>query len=227
MIAGEQGGVCTVKRVSERAANLARREEFQLASRVEQRETGKVFIKYSATAASRPFLDIVAEREEFAAGQFKGQAEVVIGRRQGDALVYPFLEAPNLEEQIGLEVMQGKKDFALDSVMRYAHFLSGLPQLDCAPSQFCDFIGAEPMETAMSCIAFGPYDCIPRNLICDTTGWKVLDAEWTFPFPIPIDFLLWRGIRSLIFGLQTIIQARTSGQTPVMLYQGSGFRTWI
>jgi len=87
----------------------------------------------------------------------------VIGRRQDDVLVYPFLEAPNLEEQIGLEILQNRKDFALDSVVQYAHFLSGLPHLDCVPSQFRDFLGFKAMETAMTCVTFGPYDCIQET----------------------------------------------------------------
>jgi len=207
---------------SEGTANLDRREEFQLASRVEQRGADRVFIKFPANAASRPFIDLIAEREKFAARQFRGQAEVVIGRRQDDVLVYPFLEAPNLEEQIGLEILQNRKDFALDSVVQYAHFLSGLPHLDCVPSQFRDFLGFKAMETAMTCVTFGPYDCIPRNLICDSSGWNVLDSEWTFSFAMPVDFLLWRGIHSLVFGLQQIIQARTNGKAPVILYQGYG-----
>ena len=74
----------------------------------------------------------------------------------------------------------------------------------------------------MACLAFGPYDCIPRNLIYGSTGWKVLDNEWTFPIPIPIDFLLWRGIYSLVLGLQPIIQAHTNGKAPVVLCQGYG-----
>lgn len=222
MIASKQTEACGSNGVGQRAANPNRREAFQLVSWVEARGTEKVFIKFSTGPASRPFLNVVAEREAFATRQFAGLAEVVVGSRQDDALVYPFLENPNLEEQIGLHIMQGEKDFALDSVMRYAHFLSGLQQVVCAPSQFCDFLGAEAMEAVLVCLTFGPYDCIPRNLICDSTGWKVVDLEWTFPFPIPMDFLLWRGLHSLVSGLQPVIQAHTGGKAPVLLYQGYG-----
>jgi hypothetical protein len=206
------------------SSSFGRRKEYQLANRVEQRQTGRVFIKCSTNPASRPFLDVICEREKLAAERFRGHAEVVSGSKVGDSLVYSFLDKLTLEQEIGRIMSTGDTDFALSAVRQYRKFLDALPRVRCLPSGFYDFLGVGqiPGEKPVDCLDFGPYDCIPRNLIRDSTGWKVLDSEWTFPFPLPVDFLFWRGIHSLVYGLQKLIQSMVNAGSPVILYQGYG-----
>lgn len=167
---------------------------------------------------------MVAAREEFAVGQFQGRAEVVRGRMEGGELVYPFVAAPTLESEIGSEILRGSRGFALETVMSYRQFLDDLPRRECVPEAFFDFLGLDRTapRRSMACVAFGPFDCIPRNLVRERGGWKVLDLEWTFEFPIPVEFIFWRGLLSLVAGLQQPIQAGASKENPVVLYCGYG-----
>ena len=35
-------------------------------------------------------------------------------------------------------------------------------------------------------------DLIFANIMVQGNTWTVIDYEWTFDFPVPVDFLLWR-----------------------------------
>ncbi|MBI2924464.1 MAG: hypothetical protein HYY24_02035 [Verrucomicrobia bacterium] len=202
----------------------SRRAEYRIERRVEARGPGKVFVRSAASEAARPFLTTIWERERFAEKRFAGKARVIAGEWEGDSLVYPFLGQPTLEQQIGAAIEQGSADFGLSLVQAYAAFLAGLPSSRCVPSRFFDFLGCATAagEAPVACVDFGPYDCIPRNLIFEGGGWTVLDLEWTFDFPIPVEFLIWRGVTSLVHALQTAIQQRASREAPVVLYRGFG-----
>lgn len=205
----------------EKTVNFNRREEYQLGHRVANHKAARWFVKYAANRKSESFLQTVAQREEFAEKRFCSHAVVIRGVKQGNALVYPFFDAPNLEQQIGQKIASSD-DFAVNSVLKYRDFICNLPRTDSIPTQFLEFLGASS-EFSVSCLTFAPYDCIPRNLLWKSDGWKVMDNEWTFSFPLPVKFLLWRGIHSLIMDLQGVIQTNVDKQKPVLLYSGYGY----
>jgi hypothetical protein len=127
-----------------------------------------------------------------------------------------------LEERISTAIGQGEEGFGLALVKEYVAFIRSLPTTLCVPSAFYDFINYSATSSLLECLTFGPYDCIPRNIIVDLNGWKIIDSEWTLDFPIPRKFLLWRGLVSLLRALQGRIQAHVSQRSPVFLLQGHG-----
>ncbi|MGD2094095.1 MAG: hypothetical protein PVH77_03710, partial [Phycisphaerales bacterium] len=49
-----------------------------------------------------------------------------------------------------------------------------------------------------------------------------IDNEWTFDYPLPIDYLVFRGILTLIVGLQSYIKIYSSKDEPAALFRGYG-----
>jgi hypothetical protein len=97
--------------------------------------------------------------------------------------------------------------------------------VDCIPTEFYDFLGwksSEP-EQPVQCLSFGPFDTIPKNILVNGDEWTLLDLEWTFSFPVPVQYLFWRGLSSLTTDFQQDIQRAASSQSPIIPYCGYGF----
>jgi hypothetical protein len=202
--------------------NRWRCEEYRVERRVELRGQKKVFVRRATNELSAKFLSDVYYRERFAAQAFQGKAEVVGGEWENDKLVYRYLHEPTLEEKISAAIEANEEGFGSALVKEYVAFVRSLPTTLCVPSAFYDFINYSATSSLLECLTFGPYDCIPRNVIIGRDRWKILDLEWTFEFPLPQKFVLWRGLLSLLRALQGHIQAHVSQQSPVFLLQGHG-----
>ena len=203
--------------------NLLRRPEYRIEKRVEQRGVKKVFVKSAATEASKPFLARIYEREQIAAHYFDRKAKVITGSWDKETLIYPYIESPTLEENISTAIKQREEGFGVALVTKYADFLRALPTTMCVPTAYYDFIRWQATDTQpVECLTFAPYDCIPRNIVMNGGKWRLLDLEWTFKFPLPQEFLFWRGLMSLLGGLQQSIQAHVSEREPAILFRGYG-----
>ena len=50
----------------------------------------------------------------------------------------------------------------------------------------------------------------------------IIDNESTYDFPVPIDFVIWHAIRTLVVDLQAQIQSHVCKERPVILLSGHG-----
>jgi hypothetical protein len=202
----------------------ARREEFRVSKHLETKGSKSLFIRAADSAKAKRFIELISEREKLATIRFGNIAEVVVGKLDGDRLIYPFVSNPTLENEIRTALDSENFITAHNLISEYIFLISSLPKDDCIPREFFKFLKYVPpsLEGKMCCIEFAPIDCIPRNLVRRGGKWKVLDLEWTFEFPLPVEFLIWRGMTSLLSGLQATIQKHTSSRFPVTLYRGFG-----
>lgn len=219
----EAGRVGAAAGAKERTAWHTRREEYRVVNRIELRNQQQVFVRSAAAAASRPFLTTILEREDLAASRLNGQAEVVRGRLDNGEIVYPFLDKPTFEQHVAAAILKHPGDHGVEAVLNYRGFLTRLPAENAVPEAFLRFLGCpRGCSSPMPCLQLGFYDLIPRNILLDGGRRLLIDLEWTFDFPIPANFVLWRGLFSLMHGLQTAIQRHCSPDSPLLLYSGHG-----
>ncbi len=203
---------------------IKRKQEFKLDSYVLQEENCCIFVKKAASSEAVGFLNVILERENKAKEFFKDNARVITGTLNGNCIYYPFINLQSLEKLIETSLDNREINLCTEYVSSYIHFLQKLPTVECYPEDFITRFGISPSYVASSarCFTAGPIDCIPSNILVDEASWYVLDHEWFFDFPIPVDFLIYRGIISLICRLQISIQAATNKQYPSVLYDGYG-----
>ena len=111
-------------------------------------------------------------------------------------------------------------------------FVSGLPSQKCVPTEFLKELKLpeHEIQESVCCIDCGILDCVPRNVMFDTDKNKyfIIDNEFTYDFPIPMDFLIWSGINTLVTELQDVIQPMVSQSRPVAIFSGHGInRSYI
>ena len=136
----------------------------------------------------------------------------------GDGVRFSFAEGDTLENRIDRLLFAGKEEEAKALFISFADFLLSLAEKDARPFQMTeDFervfgqveentkiqegqienveetIEEEREKLLLSSLKLSNIDLIPANIMV-STHWEMIDYEWTFEFPIPLQFILYRMI---------------------------------
>jgi hypothetical protein len=189
-------------------ANMARKSELRTNKKIYQNGREKLFVMSADNDNSMKFLHEIVDREVLAKKYFGDDAEVVAGRLEGSSLIYPYMPFPTVA------IANGDSGFGRFWIDEYLRFLSRLPAKQCVPKEFMKEMGIAYREVhkPLRCLCCGPLDCIPHNILVDQKAgkWYIVDNEFTYDFPVPVDFLIWRAIGSLV------------NDRPVVLFGGHG-----
>ena len=162
----------------------------------------KVIVKYPLTEEACGHLEKMArsyERQCLVFGGTKIHPNVCKRINDGEGhlkkLEFEYLTGPTLEDELSTCVNEGRVD---DGIMVIRNFCDTLRHLaeDRSFEMTDDFrkiFGNEEMPEGMTSLLITDIDLIFTNFIMDG-GWNVIDYEWTFDFPVPIDFVIYRAI---------------------------------
>jgi len=207
-----------------------RKPQFRLIYNISKKDNKKIFIKSAATQDAFDFLKNVIKKENLSKDFFGDNAIVVCGTFKDNCIYYPYLTYPTLEQLIIDDIHNGNHNFGISFIEKYVSFINNLPSKQCRPERFLQEFGirSDEFEKPVKCLLLGPIDCIPANILVNGNTWHIIDHEWTYEFPMPTDFIIYRGIYSLIIHLQELIQSHASMEQPITLLQGYGKnRTYI
>ena len=205
-------------------SNELRKHEFRTNMRICVDDGKKYFIKSAYNDKSIPFIGEIARRESLAEKFFSNKAEVVKSRPIDSSLCYNFIELPSLDELISNAIGENATAFGKSILQEYKHFLETLPWKECIPEKFMQefCLPSGHITRPIKCLTHAPFDCVPHNIKVGSRKWYIIDNEWTFDYPLPIDYLLFRGILTLIINLQSHIKIHSSKDQPVTLFWGYG-----
>ncbi len=131
-----------------------------------------------------------------------------------------------MHELLAQEIKNGDSEFGRSWIDEYIRFLYKLPSNNCIPDEFIKELGISSNEIPkpVYCLNCGIIDCVPHNILIDQRSNKyyIIDNEFIYNFPIPIDFLIWRGISTLVYDLQDHIQSHVCRERPVVIFCGHG-----
>lgn len=205
-------------------ANQRRKPEYRTNIRMCVNGRDKIVIKSADSNKSVGFIQEIAERETLAQKFFDKKAKVVTGRLNGSSLHYPYIKFPSVEDLVADALERGDLDFGKSIIEQYIQFLHSLPSRTCIPQQFMhEFeIPSREIIRAVKCFDCAIIDCIPRNIKVGPQSWYIIDSEWTSDYPLPIDYVVFRALATLVIDLQAYIQIKASKNMPVVLYWGHG-----
>lgn len=210
-------------------ANMRRKSRFRTNKRICRKGPEKLFIRSADDSDATGFIYEILRRDMLAKEYFGGKAEVVCGELSGNSLIYPYIEIPTLVELMAKRIDDGDREFGKSWIDEYRRFLLGLPTKRCVPKEFMKELGIARREVPkpLPCFCCGVIDCIPHNIMVDEqhNKWYITDNEWTFDFPVPVDFVVFRALYSLVAELQTHIQLQVDQTQPVVRFSGYGLNS--
>jgi hypothetical protein len=134
----------------------------------------------------------------------------------------------SLYKRVAFELRKSRHDKANELLRLYVQKVYSLDTLRTYPRQFLSMIaqvGNENCRTEIECLSRGILDLMPRNIMVDGSRWIVIDNEWSFDFPTPRIFLLFRAIRELAVLIQREIRMSTNALNPAVAVFGRGVQT--
>jgi SAM-dependent methyltransferase len=199
-------------------ANHSRRPAYRTCVSIRLENGATKVVKIADNRQAEDFIRELPLRERLAQSFFAGRATVVTGELSGSEIAYPYLEYPTLKELIACATADDDPATEQRLIDQYLEFVRSLPSHECVPDKFLlEFAGVSAGPgRKLRCLDCAPADCIPANIFVGPDGWHIIDSEWTLPFPMPMDFLIFRAIHSLTYDLQFYIQKRASTRHPVV-----------
>jgi len=210
--------------------NTQRRREFQTRTVITEESGEKMVYKCAAGLESRPFIKLIVEREERNIDYLEGQFEVLRGCLQGDRIKYAYLGGRSLKDMIIEHMKEGHHDAACELLKEYVKRINSLGRINAVPEVFlCDIVNDSANEfAAIDCLERGVLDLICKNILISGGHWIVIDNEWSFDFPVPVRFLLFRAIREIIFTEQVAIRRAANKAHPVTgLFAGRWYKFYV
>ncbi|MCH1982191.1 hypothetical protein MCG98_06380 [Ruminococcus sp. OA3] len=110
-----------------------------------------------------------------------------------DGVELDYLEGVTLEEQIDTLIAGQNYDGAREQLMSYLHTVKNCGEQSefQMTEEFCRVFGNISLPRGLKSLAVTDIDMVLANVLV-SEGWNLIDYEWTFEFPVPLSFVLFR-----------------------------------
>jgi hypothetical protein len=197
--------------------NSWRLEKFQTKTILGAENGHQVIWKCPMTEAALPFINTIADREKASQKYLKSHFDVLCGDLQDGCLKYDYLPYQSLLQIIEMQFQQDCPLMADKTIKTYVDKIKALQSIYTVPGEFYQTIGLDAYDnTKLLCLCRGLLDLTPRNILVNGEQWIVIDSEWSFDFPIPVAFVLFRAIKEAVTKLQYHIRRNTGKTRPAI-----------
>jgi hypothetical protein len=153
---------------------------------------------------------------------------VLCGTLQDGCLKYDYLPYQSLLQIIETQFRQNRSSIADKMIKTYVDKIKALENIYTVPKDFYRTIGlGDPYDdTKLLCLCRGLLDLTPRNILVNGKRCIVIDSEWSFDFPVPVAFILFRAMKEITTHLQYEIRLHTGKTRPAVGIFAQGLRTY-
>lgn len=196
--------------------NTWRLEKFQTKTILDTENGRQIIRKYPITEAALPFIRVIADREKSSREYLKTHFDVLCGALQDGCLKYDYLPYQSLLQVIEMRFKQDNPSLADEAIKAYVDRIKALESVYTVPKEFYQMVGSNGAggNSRLLCLCRGLFDLTPRNILVDGERWIVIDSEWSFDFPVPVAFILFRAIKETADELQCEIRRHTGESRP-------------
>ena len=148
-----------------------------------------------------------AEAEEHISGLdriYKGLSElykdtgISVNRckAEKDYAEFEFLDGVTLEEKLDTLLEEGETEKLEAFLFTYVDMVKKIHEKEDfhKTEEFVQVFGDVRLKSGLKCAALSNIDLVPANIILDQQKASVIDYEWTFFFPVPSQFIVYRMI---------------------------------
>lgn len=120
-----------------------------------------------------------------------------------EGAMYPYNDAQSLEE-IAEDLFKNDFNKVIDLLRQYTKQLRYDEALTAYDTPaFTQWFGTVRLkQEKVLCICNANVDSVLSNVLNTEDGFLMIDCEWVTDFPVPVDFLYWRIVYSLLYVYQ-------------------------
>ncbi len=141
--------------------------------------------------------------EEFRGTSFKPCAVEKVFSESGqfDHLEFKYLKGRSMDQELKRLLSEGKGKECVNAVVNFASAVRRAAVRDFwATREFAEVFEITDLPENLKSMMLSDVDLIFSNLIYNN-GWNIIDYEWVFEFPIPVDFIIFRAISYFLSSL--------------------------
>jgi hypothetical protein len=210
------------------ADNSRRLREFRTRTILTEELGKKVVSKFALTKEATAFLEVIVERERENVKYLREHFDILCGHLIGNCIKYEYIPYESLFQKIAFKLRENRCIEADELLRLYVQKVHALSKGRIYPKDFLSFVsqGCVKYDTfAEDCLSRGLLDLTPRNIMLNGDKWLLIDNEWSFDFPVPAVFIIFRAIRELVINLQNEIRRTTTKSRPAIGVFARGLRT--
>jgi len=177
--------------------SVNRKKEYQIKTIIFE-ENGRLYVRkepYTLHAADH-IKKMIENYQLF----IHSSMQLLAPRLDGDLVVFPFIEGESLDSKLLLDVKNGDVEQFSNKILWFKSLLDMEEKIDFfVTPQFSTIFGNEYNFTDCKSLLHSNIDLNFDNLIIDEqSNVTVIDYEWIYHFPIPVNFIFYRSINSFL-----------------------------
>lgn len=175
-----------------------RNADYNIKTSIMEDEEGSRYVyKTGASDGGKKHIRNIYEKSQRLQDMFSDSIfEINKGEMEDDSLLLEYVEGETLEDTLDGYLASGNYDAFTALIKKYAYEMRKNAVSKFVPcEEYYRIFGKAAVDTA-NCGAMSPcdIDMIFPNIIDANGKWTVIDYEWVFNFPVPVDFVLFRAI---------------------------------
>lgn len=179
-----------------------RAEEFSISTRlIDDRNSSIEVRKFAASKESLPHIKNIYKWSEALSKQYKeSKLSICESVLKDGAACSPFVSGKTLEDMADRFIQSNQPEKAEDLIREYIAEIvkyNSTKDFEVTP-EFVKVFGNVRLEGHYKSGAVNDIDMVLNNVISSSDGWKLIDYEWTFDFPVPVEFIIYRIIHYYI-----------------------------
>lgn len=151
--------------------------------------------KYAACDKSIKHINKIMECSKMLKAQYEGSKLSVCESVEEDGkAVSEFITGKTLEEIADTYINEGRKDEAENLIKELITIIrkkNSSKDFKVTP-EFEEVFGKVEFEEQMHTGDINDVDMLLTNIIDNNGNWKLIDYEWSFTFPVPVEFIIYR-----------------------------------
>lgn len=114
----------------------------------------------------------------------------------------PYICGHTLDEELNKSCGNADKDKVLSLINRYKEFVEyGASDIFELTDEFANVFGQVNLPENLKSTNVADIDLIFENVLIVGDKWNIIDYEWTFLFPVPVNFIIYRALAAFVEGL--------------------------
>lgn len=178
-----------------------RSDAYRILTKIIEDNNGKrVVIKEPLSEKAQTHIDNIARYYMELSEEYEGQLKINQCEKRGKIVEFEYLQGETLEEQF-IHLYHHQKFDELNVL--FDEFVkrieNGASDDFIVTDDFIQVFGDVTIDRQLNSLKVTDIDMVLSNIIITNNEWNLIDYEWTYDFPIPIRFVLYRSIKGFLF----------------------------
>ncbi len=173
-----------------------RAERFSICTDMVKNDEGKTEVrKYGSSDKAAAHIEDIIKWSGLLEEQYKGSGIIISKSVKRDCYaVSDFIEGKTLEEIVDSCISEKNIDKAEKILRKYLGIIDKYNSQDefYITEEFRNIFGDVSFEGKMHSGKVNDIDLVLGNILVNDEGWHLIDYEWTFDFPVPVEFIKFR-----------------------------------